>query len=130
MRNSPSFVWTNNKLIALRDWKTYRKLEFPFPNFWGWVKIKHWKSCGEERRWIVRFSPRSREANLDSVLGFLSHSSTGTWTTVWTDGLTQLDRYKGRCYDLEPVPGEANQYIAYVAYPIDLFDYEPIAPIF
>lgn len=27
-----------------------------------------------------------------------AESSTGTWTTVWTDGLTQLDRYKGRCY--------------------------------
>ena len=51
-----------------------------------------------------------------------AESSTGTWTTVWTDGLTQLDRYKGRCYDLEPVPGEENQYIAYVAYPIDLFE--------
>jgi ribulose 1,5-bisphosphate carboxylase large subunit-like protein len=51
-----------------------------------------------------------------------AESSTGTWTTVWTDGLTQLDKYKGRCYDLEPVPGESNQYIAYVAYPIDLFE--------
>ena len=51
-----------------------------------------------------------------------AESSTGTWTTVWTDGLTQLDRYKGRCYDLEPVPGEDNQYIAYIAYPIDLFE--------
>ena len=37
-----------------------------------------------------------------------AESSTGTWTTVWTDGLTSLDRYKGRCYDLEPVPGEEN----------------------
>lgn len=27
-----------------------------------------------------------------------AESSTGTWTTVWTDGLTQLDRYKGRCF--------------------------------
>ncbi|MCE0480830.1 hypothetical protein HAX54_037976 [Datura stramonium] len=26
-----------------------------------------------------------------------AESSTGTWTTVWTDGLTSLDRYKGRC---------------------------------
>ena len=26
-----------------------------------------------------------------------AESSTGTWTTVWTDGLTRLDRYKGRC---------------------------------
>ena len=25
-----------------------------------------------------------------------AESSTGTWTTVWTDGLTSLDRYKGR----------------------------------
>ena len=37
-----------------------------------------------------------------------AESSTGTWTTVWTDGLTTLDNYKGRCYDLEAVPGEDN----------------------
>jgi ribulose-bisphosphate carboxylase large chain len=41
---------------------------------------------------------------------------------VWTDLLTDMDRYKGRCYDFEPVPGEDNQYIAYVAYPLDLFE--------
>jgi ribulose-bisphosphate carboxylase large chain len=29
---------------------------------------------------------------------------------------------KGRCYDIEPVAGEENQYIAYVAYPLDLFE--------
>jgi hypothetical protein len=34
-----------------------------------------------------------------------AESSTGTWTTAWTDGLTSLDRYKGRCYHIEPVPG-------------------------
>ncbi|CAI9265226.1 unnamed protein product [Lactuca saligna] len=47
-----------------------------------------------------------------------AESSTGTWRTVWTDGLTSLDHYKGRCYGIDPVPGEENQYIAYVAYPI------------
>ena len=51
-----------------------------------------------------------------------AESSTGTWTTVWTDLLTDMDRYKGRCYDIEPVPGEDNQYICYVAYPLDLFE--------
>ncbi|KAH0445430.1 hypothetical protein IEQ34_025471 [Dendrobium chrysotoxum] len=51
-----------------------------------------------------------------------AESSTGTWTTVWTDGLTSLDRYKGRCYHIEVVVGEENQYIAYVAYPLDLFE--------
>ncbi|KAG2276197.1 hypothetical protein Bca52824_058752 [Brassica carinata] len=53
-----------------------------------------------------------------------AESSIGTWTTVWTDGLTSLDRYKGRCYHIEPVPGEENQFIAYVAYPLDLFEEE------
>jgi len=59
-----------------------------------------------------------------------AESSTGTWTTVWTDGLTQLDRYKGRCYDIEPVPGEDNQYIAYVAYPLDLFEEGSVTNLF
>ena len=59
-----------------------------------------------------------------------AESSTGTWTTVWTDGLTTLDRYKGRCYDIEPVPGEDNQYIAYVAYPIDLFEEGSVTNLF
>ncbi|KAM4091466.1 hypothetical protein ACJW30_09G137800 [Castanea mollissima] len=51
-----------------------------------------------------------------------AESSTRTWTTVWTDGLTSLDRYKGRCYHIEPVAGEENQFIAYVACPLDLFE--------
>ncbi|CAI0378118.1 unnamed protein product, partial [Linum tenue] len=36
--------------------------------------------------------------------------------------LTSLDRYKGRCYHIEPVPEEESQFIAYVAYPLDLFE--------
>ncbi|KAJ6741235.1 RIBULOSE BISPHOSPHATE CARBOXYLASE [Salix purpurea] len=59
-----------------------------------------------------------------------AESSTGTWTTVWTDGLTSLDRYKGRCYDIEPVAGEENQYIAYVAYPLDLFEEGSVTNMF
>eukprot|EP01018_Ginkgo_biloba_P024374 Gb_37464 [translate_table: standard] len=59
-----------------------------------------------------------------------AESSTGTWTTVWTDGLTSLDRYKGRCYDIEPVPGEENQFIAYVAYPLDLFEEGSVTNLF
>ncbi|RYR62259.1 hypothetical protein Ahy_A04g019695 [Arachis hypogaea] len=59
-----------------------------------------------------------------------AESSTGTWTTVWTDGLTSLDRYKGRCYNIEPVAGEENQYIAYVAYPLDLFEEGSITNMF
>ncbi|KAJ1681727.1 hypothetical protein LUZ63_023054 [Rhynchospora breviuscula] len=59
-----------------------------------------------------------------------AESSTGTWTTVWTDGLTSLDRYKGRCYHIEPVPGEEDQFIAYVAYPLDLFEEGSVTNMF
>ncbi|KAJ0074695.1 hypothetical protein Patl1_37450 [Pistacia atlantica] len=59
-----------------------------------------------------------------------AESSTGTWTTVWTDGLTSLDRYKGRCYNIEPVAGEENQYICYVAYPLDLFEEGSVTNMF
>ncbi|EMS54729.1 Ribulose bisphosphate carboxylase large chain [Triticum urartu] len=59
-----------------------------------------------------------------------AESSTGTWTTVWTDGLTSLDRYKGRCYHIEPVPGEESQFIAYVAYPLDLFEEGSVTNMF
>ncbi|KAM0932004.1 putative ribulose-bisphosphate carboxylase [Dioscorea sansibarensis] len=59
-----------------------------------------------------------------------AESSTGTWTTVWTDGLTSLDRYKGRCYHIENVVGEEDQYIAYVAYPLDLFEEGSVTNMF
>ncbi|KAF6137597.1 hypothetical protein GIB67_007455 [Kingdonia uniflora] len=59
-----------------------------------------------------------------------AESSIGTWTTVWTDGLTNLDRYKGRCYGIEPVAGEDNQYICYIAYPLDLFEEGSVTNMF
>lgn len=51
-----------------------------------------------------------------------AESSTGTWTEVWSDMLTNLDRYNARCYRIEPVPGQSDQWICYIAYPIDLFE--------
>jgi hypothetical protein len=49
-------------------------------------------------------------------------SSTATWTVVWTDRLTAYDNYQGKCYSVEPVPGAEGQYIAQIAYDIDLFE--------
>jgi ribulose-bisphosphate carboxylase large chain len=51
-----------------------------------------------------------------------AESSTGTWTTVWTDLLTDLDHYKGRAYRIEDVPGDPSCFYAFVAYPLDLFE--------
>ncbi|TYH63752.1 hypothetical protein ES332_D07G215600v1 [Gossypium tomentosum] len=69
-----------------------------------------------------RVTPQPRVLPEEVGAAVATESSTGTWTTVWTDGLTSLDRYKGRCYHIEPVPGEEDQYICYVAYPLDLFE--------
>jgi ribulose-bisphosphate carboxylase large chain len=49
-------------------------------------------------------------------------SSTATWTVVWTDRLTAYDHYQAKCYRVEPAAGRENEYIAYIAYDIDLFE--------
>nr|UIB38839.1 ribulose-1,5-bisphosphate carboxylase/oxygenase large subunit [Trentepohlia sp. YN1242] len=69
-----------------------------------------------------RVNPQAGVPFEEAGAAVAAESSTGTWTTVWTDGLTSLDRYKGRCYDIEAIPGEDDSFFAYVAYPIDLFE--------
>src|SRR5918994_1898289 len=54
-------------------------------------------------------------------------SSTATWTVVWTDRLTTYEHYQAKCYRVEAVPGTPGQYIAYIAYDLDLFEEGSIA---
>jgi ribulose-bisphosphate carboxylase large chain len=54
-------------------------------------------------------------------------SSTATWTVVWTDRLTDHSRYQGKCYRVDPVPASPGQWIAYIAYDLDLFEEGSIA---
>jgi ribulose-bisphosphate carboxylase large chain len=54
-------------------------------------------------------------------------SSTATWTVVWTDRLTAYDHYQAKCYRIDPVPGNPEQFMAYVAYDLDLFEEGSIA---
>ena len=77
-----------------------------------------------------RMTPQPGVPPEECAAAVAAESSTGTWTTVWTDGLTSLDKYKGRCYDIEPVPGEDNQFIVYVAYPLDLFEEGSVTNLF
>ncbi|MGI8576008.1 MAG: ribulose-bisphosphate carboxylase large subunit [Egibacteraceae bacterium] len=65
-----------------------------------------------------------REEAAGAVAG---ESSTATWTTVWTDQLTPYEEYRARCYRIEQVPGSDEQFIAYVAYGLDLFEEGSIA---
>ncbi|KAG6493138.1 hypothetical protein ZIOFF_048115 [Zingiber officinale] len=77
-----------------------------------------------------RVTPQPEVPPEEAGVAVAVESSTGTWTTVWTDGLTSLDHYKGRCYHIEAVIGEDNQYIAYVAYPLDLFEEGSVTNMF
>src|SRR5260370_10808317 len=58
----------------------------------------------------------------EAAAAVAAESSTATWTMVWTDRVTTLERYQARVYGLEPVPGRENQYLAYIAYPLELFE--------
>jgi len=58
----------------------------------------------------------------EAAAAVAAESSTGTWTTVWTDLLTDMEYYKGRAYRIEPVPGDDSAFYAFVAYPIELFE--------
>ena len=54
-------------------------------------------------------------------------SSTATWTVVWTDRLTANTHYQAKCYRVDPVPGNPEQYIALIAYDLDLFEEGSVA---
>lgn len=77
-----------------------------------------------------RVIPQPRVPSEEARAAIAAESSTRTWTTVWTDRLTSLDRYKRRCYDIELVSKDENQYICYVAYPLDLFEERSVTNIF
>jgi ribulose-bisphosphate carboxylase large chain len=69
-----------------------------------------------------RITPQPEVPIEEAAAAVAAESSTGTWTSVWTDHLTNLERYKARAYAIEPVGGHDGQWIAYVAYPMDLFE--------
>jgi ribulose-bisphosphate carboxylase large chain len=71
---------------------------------------------------LFRLTPQPGVLAEEAAAAVAAESSTGTWTSVWTDHLTTLERYKARAYALEPVPGRDGEYLAYVAYPLDLFE--------
>jgi ribulose-bisphosphate carboxylase large chain len=69
-----------------------------------------------------RISPQPGVPPEEAGAAVAGESSTATWTVVWTDRLTAYDHYQAKCYKVEPVPGREGEYIAYIAYDIDLFE--------
>ncbi|WP_435229755.1 form I ribulose bisphosphate carboxylase large subunit [Pseudopelagicola sp. nBUS_20] len=71
---------------------------------------------------VFKVIPQDGVPREEAAAAVAAESSTGTWTTVWTDLLTDLDHYKGRCYRIEDVPGQDEAFYAFIAYPADLFE--------
>src|ERR1700732_3993779 len=70
-------------------------------------------------------STRSRGRGASAAVA--GESSTATWTVVWTDRLTAAEKYRAKCYRVDPVPHSPGQYFAYIAYDLDLFENGSIA---
>lgn len=69
-----------------------------------------------------RITPQDGVDPEEAAAAVAGESSTATWTVVWTDRLTDCERYRAKCYRVDPVPGAPNQYFAYIAYDLDLFE--------
>src|SRR5947199_4096322 len=73
-----------------------------------------------------RIVPQEGVDAIEAAAAVAGESSTATWTVVWTDRLTAYENYQAKAYRVVPVPG-TDQYIAYIAYDLDLFEEGSIA---
>src|SRR6516162_3765412 len=91
-----------------------------------YAEMGYWQPDYEPRPTDVlaafRVTPQYGVPPEEAGAAVAGESSTATWTVVWTDRLTAYDHYQAKCYRVEPVPGREGEYIAYIAYDIDLFE--------
>ncbi len=86
---------------------------------------------------LFRITPQEGVDADECAAAVAGESSTATWTVVWTDRLTDCERYRAKAYRVDPVPGTGSlggagtqteaQYFAYIAYDLDLFEPGSIA---
>ncbi|HFQ94895.1 MAG TPA: form I ribulose bisphosphate carboxylase large subunit, partial [Anaerolineae bacterium] len=69
-----------------------------------------------------RITPQEGVPWEEAAASVAAESSFATWTTVWSDNLVDPARYCARTYEIKSVPGRDDQFIAYLAYPLDLFE--------
>jgi hypothetical protein len=74
-----------------------------------------------------RITPQAGVDPEEAAAAVAGESSTATWTVVWTDRLTAHSHYQAKAYRCEAIPGSDNQYMAFIAYDMDLFEEGSIA---
>jgi len=82
---------------------------------------------------MFRITPQEGVPADECAAAVAGESSTATWTVVWTDRLTACELYRAKAYCVDPVPNTGpgtrteQQYFAYIAYDLDLFEPGSIA---
>src|SRR5499425_2439199 len=76
---------------------------------------------------MFRVTPQPGVDPIEASAAVAGESSTATWTVVWTDRLTAAEKYRAKCYRVDPVPNSPGSYFAYIAYDLDLFEPGSIA---
>jgi len=82
---------------------------------------------------LFRITPQEGVEPEEAAAAVAGESSTATWTVVWTDRLTACDAYRAKAYQVDRVPNTGvgtrteQQYFAYIAYDLDLFEPGSIA---
>src|SRR6478609_2931786 len=82
---------------------------------------------------LFRITPQPGVDAEEAAAAVAGESSTATWTVVWTDRLTACELYRAKAFRSEPVPNTGpgtkteQQYLAYIAYDLDLFEPGSIA---
>jgi ribulose-bisphosphate carboxylase large chain len=82
---------------------------------------------------LFRITPQEGVDADEAAAAVAGESSTATWTVVWTDRLTACELYRAKAYRVDPVPNSGpgtttpQQYFAYIAYDLDLFEPGSIA---
>jgi ribulose-bisphosphate carboxylase large chain len=96
-----------------------------------YAKMGYWDADYEPKDTDIlcafRITPQDGVDPIEAAAAVAGESSTATWTVVWTDRLTDHAHYQAKAYRLDPVVSTPGQYIAYIAYDLDLFEEGSIA---
>src|ERR1700734_3710720 len=76
---------------------------------------------------LFRVTPQDGVDEIEASAAVAGESSTAAWTVVWTDRLTACEKYRAKCYRVDPVPNAPGQYFTWIAYDLDLFEEGSIA---
>jgi ribulose-bisphosphate carboxylase large chain len=117
-------IGNHDRLVASEE-KRWKSGVIPYADMGYWVP--DYEPEDTDVIALFRVTPQDGVPPHEAGAAVAGESSTATWTVVWTDRLTNYEHYQGKCFRVEAVPGQINQYFAWIAYKLDLFEEGSIA---